>query len=121
MAMFVCLGTLAAFGLFSVFWCLFGWLLPKTGGVMLCLDEPDVHSLARRYLWLRGLGAISCPLIVMDRRLTAAERTWLTSHGIEICGPADIAARLGIGAEDIDGTGNGDPPGRHQRRGISEL
>ena len=121
MACLICLGALAAFGLLSIFWCLFGWLLPKTGGVMLCLEGEDAHALVRRYLWLRGLGVVACPLIVADRDLAEPERAWMESHGVEVCPPEALAQRLGIGERNIDGTGNGDSPGRHQRRGISEL
>lgn len=121
MAFFIIVGTLAAFGLFSAFWCLFGWLLPKTGGILLCPEGTDAAALARRYLWLRGLGLISCPLVVADGALTEVERTWLFSHGIEVCARDALASRLGIGEKNTDGTGTGDPSGRDQRRGVSEL
>lgn len=121
MAFAICIAALAAFGAFSVFWCIFGWLLPKTGGVLLCMEDRDIHMLARRYLWLRDLGVISCPCIVLDTGLDGPERAWLEDHGIEICSREALPARLGIGEKKLDGTGNGDPTGRDQRRGLPEL
>lgn len=100
MVLYICIGALAAFGAFSVLWCIFGSMLPKTGGVILCTDEPNVLLLARRYLWLRDLGLIRCPLIVADRGLSMTERIWLEDHGIEICSPEALPARLGIGEKE---------------------
>lgn len=117
----LCLTTLAVFGALSVLWCLLGWLLPSCGELMVCRVDADAHAVARRYLWLRGMGLIRCPLIVTDRDLSAAERAWMEEHGIEVCPPEELLRRLGMGENELDGTGNGDPPGCHQRRGVSEL
>lgn len=121
MACLICVGALAFFGIFSVFWCLFGWLLPKTGGVLICPAREGPEELVRRYRWLRGLGLLDCPLLVPEEGLPEPERKWLECAGIEICSREEIIARLGIGEIDLDGTGTGDPAGRHQRGGISEL
>lgn len=124
MAGYICVGMLAAFGALCALWCLFGWLLPGgRDGILVCRENGDADAahLAHRYLWLRGMGFLSCPLLVVARELKEPERVWLESHGIEICSPAELSARLGIGEEEIGGTGNGDSPGHHQRRGVSEL
>lgn len=121
MAWLICVGGLAALGLFGVMWCLFGWLLPKTGGVMLCRGEEETRTLVRRYLWLRGLGLLECRVIVLDWDMAPQERLWMEEHGIEICSREELPFRLGIGAKESHGTGNGDPPGRSQRSGVSEL
>lgn len=124
MAGYICVGMLAAFGALCALWCLFGWLLPAgRGGVLVYRgeSEADARFFARRYLWLRGMGLLDCPLVLAAREPEEPERRYLESRGIELCSPAELSARLGIGAEEIDGTGNGDSPGRHQRRGVSEL
>lgn len=113
--------TLAAFGALSALWCLLGWLLPSVGDVMVCPEGADAHAVVRRYLWLRGIGLIRCPLIVMDSGLEDAERTWMEKHGVRVCLRSEMARQLGIGEKELDGTGNGDPPGRYQRCGVSEL
>lgn len=124
MAGYICVGMLAAFGALCALWCLFGWLLTGCrGGVLIYRggSETDERFFVRRYLWLRGMGLLNCPLVLVAREPEEPERRWLERQGIILCGPAELSARLGIGAEEIDGTGNGDPPGCHQRRGVSEL
>ena len=117
----LCLVTMAVFGTLSAIWCLLGWLLPSVGEVMICREAADTHAAVRRYLWLRGMGLIRCPLIVADRDLTDAERSWMEAHGVRVCLPEELIRQLGIGEKKLDGTGNGDSPGCHQRRGVSEL
>ena len=121
MACLICVGALAAFGLLTVFWCLFGWFLPKTGGWLVCPEGADVQALVRRFLWLRGLGALDCSLLVLDQGLTEPEKRWLESRGIELCGRQEFLHRLGIGENESNGTGTSDPAGRHQRGGVPEL
>ena len=104
MAGYLVLGTLAAFGAWSILWALSGWLLP--GGQEGALIEPGrpgetEATVVRRYLWLRGLGLLRQPLVVVDLGLTEPEKTWLTDRGIEICSRSELAERLGIGAESI--------------------
>ena len=116
MAGYVILGVLAAFGVLAVLWAGLGWLLPGGRGmVMVCMGAPDEGILAR-YRWLRGLGLFSCPLIV-----AAEEADLPVPEGVELCEPEKLLLRLELERKEIDRTGNGDPPGRHQRRGISEL
>lgn len=116
MAGYVILGALAAFGLLSILWAAMGWLLPGGRGMALvCVGEPDAGILAR-YRWLRSLGLMACPLIVV-----AEDAAPVPSDGVEICEPGNLLSRLELERVKIDGTGNGDPPGRHQRSGVSEL
>ena len=113
MAGYVILGTLAAFGLLSVIWACLGWLLPSGKGcVLVCLGEPDV-GIVSRWKWLRGLGLLRCPLVAVNADAEYEE--------IEICAGEELLARLEMERNQFHGTGNGDPSGRDQRRGISEL
>lgn len=106
---------LAAFGLLSSLWAVLGWLLPGGRGMaMVCLGAPD-EGMVSRYRWLRGLGLLRCPLLVTEGG------TWRHIDGMEICGPEELLHRLELERKQIDGTGNGDPPGHDQRRGVSEL
>ena len=111
---YVLLGFFAAFGVFCMLWAVFGWLLPQGRGVVLvCCGMPDEGILCR-YRWLKGAGLMTCPLLVVAEEGPE-------SDGLEICSGEELLSRLELERVKIDGTGNGDPPGRHQRRGISEL
>lgn len=100
MAGYFLLAVLAAFGLLSLMWALFGWLLPACReGWVLCPGETGKLSFVNVYLWLRGMGLVKCPLILVDMGLEEAEKDRLTDEGIEICSLAELPARLGIGAE----------------------
>ena len=66
---YIVLGTLAAFGLVSALWVLYGFLLPiNRGGGLYAPARPGVteDSFARRYLWLRELGLMRCGVAVVD-------------------------------------------------------
>ena len=118
MALWVILGMLAAFGLLSAVWTALGWLLPDGRGMALvCLGCPD-EGIVSRYRWLRGAGLLRCPLLVCAEEDLPQ---WQTATGIEICGREELVPRLELERKNIDRTGNGDPAGRHQRRGVSEL
>lgn len=102
MAGYVILGTMAAIGALSVLWALFGWLLPggEEAAVVFPVRPGDGElSPAGRYLWLRSLGLLNCPLVAVDLGLSDRERQWLEDQKIEICSPAELAAGLGIGAK----------------------
>lgn len=115
MAGYVLLGALAAFGLLSMVWASLGWLLPSGRGcALVCFGKPDPGILSR-YKWLRGLGLLSCPLLVV------ADDPGEPEDGIEICTGEELLSRLEMERNRFHGTGNGDPPGRDQRRGVSEL
>ena len=123
MALYILLGTLAAFGLVSGLWVLYGLLLPADReSVIYAPARPGVaeRSFARRYLWLRELGLLRCSLTMIDLGLRGSERDWLTDRGITICSPAELSDRMEQERKQIDGR-FGNPPGRHQRRGVSEL
>ena len=65
-------------GLAFVGWWLFGLLLrPLPGGGAKVVipgrgDGKDLEQQLRSFLWLRGMGLLSCPLIVADVDLTPA-------------------------------------------------
>ena len=76
MIWYVVLGLLAAFGLFCVFWTLFGFLLPGSSRctvVLLCKPEREAAVL-RRFLWLRELGALRCSILIVGRGLSPCQR-----------------------------------------------
>lgn len=115
MAGYILLGTLAAFGAFSVLWALLGWLLPSGRGcALVCFGMPD-EGILSRYRWLRDLGLLNVPLLIV------AEEGGTEHRGTEICSGEELLPRLEWERNRFDGTGNGDHSGRHQRRGVSEL
>lgn len=102
MAGYVLVGALAAFGAFSVLWAMLGWLLPAGQEEVLVLPGRKGKGAlpnAGRYLWLRGLGLLKCPMVMADAGLSDREKVWLEHKGIEICSLAELSERLGIGAE----------------------
>ena len=108
-------GTLCAFGALSAVWALLGWVLPGPKGcVLVCFGAPDEAILAKSK-WLRGLGLLDCPLLVV------AEPGTRVPDGTEICGREELLSRLEWERNRFDGTGNGDHTGRDQRGGLSEL
>ena len=119
MAGYIILGTLAAIGLMSAVWVFLGALLPGCrGGAFVCLEPPGEGLLAR-YRWLREVGLVNGPLLIV----TDAGETELpvTGSGIEVCRREELIARLEQEREEGNAAENGDPPGRGRRRGISEL
>lgn len=112
---YIIIGTLAAFGALSLLWTLLGWLLPGGKGcVLVCFGAPDV-GMVSRCRWLRGMGFLRCPLLAVE----VEEAVF--GDDMEICAGEDLLARLEWERNQVHGTGIGDPPGRHQRRGVSEL
>ena len=79
---YIMLGTLAAFGLVSALWVLYGFLLPAERG-------------GGRYLWLRELGLLREELTMVDFGISNAERDWLTERGVTVCAPEKLAERMG--------------------------
>lgn len=121
MAGYILIGTLAAVGLMSILWVCFGALLPDAaGGAMVCVGWPDEGTVSR-YRWMQELGIFHGPLLVVlkDPEMREEERLW--GCGIELCSPETLVSRLERERVHSDRTGNGDPPGHHQCRGISEL
>ena len=91
MIWFVLLGFLAAFGLLSAMWAIFGFLLPgsrRCAVVLLC--EPDAEwLLLQRLLWLRQLGLLRCQIFLSGRGLTEQQRRQILQYNdIEICDSA---------------------------------
>ena len=107
MATWIVLGVLAAFGALSVLWALFGFLLPgQCGAVTVCLCRGDgaEEPLIRRHRWLRDMGLIREPLILLDGGLTEEEKRRLTRQGLMICDMAELSARLEQEREKLDRT-----------------
>lgn len=122
MAICICVGTLAAFGILCAFWAAFGWLLSGGSGTVVCLGEPvERMLLARRLLWLRSIGLFRISLVVPDTGLKEWEIRELDRKGTEIIAPSELARRLQIGAEESGAAGVGDPTGDRGRSGLSEL
>ena len=107
MLAFVVIGALAAFGFVCGVWTLCGIFLKDRGGV-LTYQGPQPVEFVRRYLWLREMGLIRCQLAVADPPQDWLP--WLNSQGIVVI----------KGEKNLE-SGTGDPPGCHQRRGVSEL
>ena len=105
---------LAAFGTLCALWTMFGWLLPGGRGcALVCWGIPDEGILAR-YRWLRNLGLLACPLIVIAEDGPEGKDA-------EICSGEDLLFRLEMERKRFDGTGNGDHSGHHQHGGVPEL
>ena len=114
MAGYFVLGVLAALGCMCILWWMFGWLLPsELGCALVCVGPVDEGTLWR-WRWLRSLGLLRCPLLIAAEEGPVPE-------GTEICSREQLLPRLERERNRVDGTGNGDHPGRGQRRGISEL
>ena len=98
MGWYFLLGVLAAFGVVSILWILYGVLLGKTtGGVLVCLcDGSREEALLLRYSQLRSAGLLSCPLILADSSLSLREQEILCRRhpGVEFCTMAQLPGRL---------------------------
>ena len=95
---YIVLGTLAAFGLVSALWVLYGFLLSDDRcGELYAPARPGVteDSFARRYLWLRELGLLREELTMVDLGISDGERDWLAERGVRICTPEKLAERMG--------------------------
>ena len=70
------MGTLAAFGLICAVWAAFGWLIPgNRGGATVCLCRPGLaeRSTLRRYVWLRDMGLLRDPILLVDCGLSEGD------------------------------------------------
>lgn len=98
MAKTVILGFFVAMGVLGVLWAGVGWLLPGgSGGVTVLFCGPGLKEepFIRRWRWLRGMGLIQSPLLVIDRGLTPEEKAWLSEcEFVEFCGLEELPARL---------------------------
>ena len=99
MARYIIWGALALLGLFCALWGAFGWWFGcGKGGAMVCLcsgGQPETAQIIR-YSWLRGMGLVRCPLLLVDSDLSQKEQQLLCKRypGIEFCGLAELPARL---------------------------
>ena len=119
MAGFVCIGTLAAFGLLCVLWLIYGLCCGKPEGSLLIISRGE-QGLLRRCLWLREMGLLSCPMALVDPELNEMDELWVKSRGVEIWRTSRLGEAEDIG-ERTYGPGTGDSSGRHQCGGVSEL
>ena len=83
--------VLAAIGALCGMWVAFGFLLavPK-GTVMVCLTPRDAEAAVRHHGWLRELGLIRCPLILVDTE----EDPWVQYSDVGCCAMDQIGKRL---------------------------
>ena len=106
MAGYLFFGVLAAFGALCVLWGLLGWLLPgERGGAVVCRCGAGLKEefFLRRCLWLRHLGMLKAPLLVVDDGLTCQERAWLERcRGVEFCSLEELPARLELERNGIE-------------------
>jgi hypothetical protein len=110
MAMMIVLVALAAFGGLSVLWALFGFLLPEQRGTAMAYlwrNHGEGEQALRHYGWLRDLGLLRCPLLLIDCGMTEDERARLLRHrpDIEICTLEELPSRLEQERKKLDGTG----------------
>lgn len=96
---YVILGVLAAFGFFCMLWAMGGLLLPrKRGGVLVFLCRPGLPA-DEAVLWdgwLRGLGFLKAPLLLVDSPLSPEQRQKLSSvhPHVEFCSLEELPSRL---------------------------
>lgn len=94
------LAVLAAFGVLSICWALFGWFLPACqDGWLLFPGKSGSCSFVGIYLWLRGAGILKCPLVLADFDLSEPEKRFFQDQGIEVCSLSELPDCLGIGAD----------------------
>lgn len=110
MATMIVLAVLAAFGVLSMLWALLGFLLPGQRGtamVYLWHDHGEGEQALRHYGWLRDLGLLRCPMLVIDCGMTEEERTRLLKNrpGVEICTLEELSSRLEQERKEVVGTG----------------
>ena len=74
--------VLAAFGAWSLVWCVLGWLLPNIPMVLLfrCRDGQQPDSAIARHSWLNSLGLLHGPLIIVGNIPEREQKVWMQSH-----------------------------------------
>lgn len=117
--MFVMVGTLAAIGLISVLWLIYGLCCGRPEGCLVIVSRPG-HGLLHRCLWLREMGLLRCRMAVVAHDLDAVDVWWLRQHGMEIWTSGELPEECVTGDKKY-GAGTGNSPGSHQRGGVSEL
>lgn len=117
----IVLTALAAFGALCAVWACFGWLLPGMEGavtVCFCRTAPQAEAAVRRYRWLRGLGLLKGPMILVDAGAEPEELRHIQSEDIMMIAPPELAACLRQEWEGFDRAGSA--AGRDQRRDLSK-
>ncbi len=122
MAGFVFLGLLAAFGALCACWVLVGLVIPRPKGGALVYDCTQVNEemILRRYGWLRELGCLQCPLVLVESRLPEHRRRQV----LEKMGSVyfyTLEQWIEQERRQIGRAGNGDAAGDHHSGGLSEL
>lgn len=110
MAMWVVMGALAAFGLLCSLWMLLGWLISGgEGGCVVCICRSGGGEAAfiRRSLWLKGLGLLRGPILLVNDRLQPREAALLGRFAPDaiLCSPEELFSWLEVERERIGGTG----------------
>ena len=54
-----------------------------------------------RFLWLRSLGLLRCPLRIPEGDYSQKQRDELLERGVEICSRERLLSEIGIGAEEV--------------------
>lgn len=76
----------AALGLFCFLWGMMSLFLPRSrGNWLLCPGREGDLGIVFLFLWLRGMGILTCPLKVLDQGLSDAQKKWLVWKEIEVC------------------------------------
>lgn len=99
MVWYILLGTFALLGLVCALWGLVsGWFCNDRGSVIvyLCQESGMEYAQLQRYRWLRGMGFLHCPLLMVDSMLPLREQQLICSNypGVEFCTLAELPARL---------------------------
>ncbi len=118
MAGFVILGTLAAFGVLCIAWLLLGILLPRPrGGVLVYAAGEGEDVILRRYFWLRDLGLLRCPLVMLDSQFSPHRKEKITEKcpSVRFYTTEQWIEEI----ENIDGTG--DAARGHRCGGLPKL
>lgn len=103
----VIVGALSAFGFLCAVWAALGWLLPGgKHGAAVCFCTPGLKQLStlHRWFWLRSIGLIRCPILLVDCGLTETEIKELRrlGQGTEICSPEILVQRLELERDRLD-------------------
>ena len=99
MTTWIILTVLAAFGGLCVLWALFGFLVPGQRGaalVCICRGDPREEQILRHYGWLRDLGLIRAPMVLVDGGLTEDDRLRLLRcrQDVELLTMEELPSRL---------------------------
>ena len=106
MAGYVILCFLAAFGVLCVLWVASGWLFPRNQWITVCLCRSHTQETIaiRRYGWLKDLGFLKGPLLLVDSTLSEQQRCCVLRKysGIEFCCLEELPARLELERNRLD-------------------